>query len=197
MKHVAVDACCLINLLAARAILPASPEAPGRREASQGKAESSLPGLTLHIPNIVSGESLYLLQPDDEDELRLVHSPINLTPYFVQGVFFECDIEGEAETDLFVHYATRLDDGEAACLAIAESRGWSLATDDRPATMLAAHAGVPVLMTAELVKHWARSTGANQQQVATALMNIQRFAKFIPRQNSPEAAWWFSHFPTE
>ena len=124
-------------------------------------------------------------------------TPIDLTQYFAHGVLFQCDVEGEEETDLFVQYATRLDDGEAACLAIAKNRGWSLATDDRPATTLAGQAGVPVLTTSELVKRWAKRTRANQQQIAAALWNIQRFAKFTPRQNSPAAAWWFSHFPHE
>ena len=115
-------------------------------------------------------------------------SPIDLTLYFTHGVLSECEIEGEEETDLLVQYATRLDDGEAACLAIAKNRGWSLATDDRPATTLAGQASVTVLTTAELVKHWATRTSANKQEVATVLLNIQRFAKFIPRQNSPEHA---------
>lgn len=197
MKEVAIDACCLINLLAAEAILTVSPRSSGKRKASSRKSESPALEVALYVPSLVARESLYLLQPDDDDDSKLVKSPIDLTPYFTHGALFECDVGSTEEMELFVQYATRLDDGEAACLAIAESRGWSVATDDRPATTLASRVGVPVLTTAQLVKQWAQGNSVNKQEVATVLLNIQRFAKFIPRQNSPEAAWWFSHLPNE
>ena len=91
----------------------------------------------------------------------------------------------------------RLDDGEAACLAIAKHRRWSLATDDRPAGTLAGQAGVRVLTTAELVRQWAKKVNAKKQEITTVLLNIQRFAKFVPRPGSPEAAWWFAQLPKE
>lgn len=193
MRYVAVDACCLINLLAAGGILP-QPSTEKGRASRQLDAPSSL-DTTLHIPDSIARETLYLLQPDEDDETKLVKAPIDLAPYFADGLLHACDIEGEEEVGLFVQFATRLDDGEAECLAIARHRGWFLATDDRPATALAGQAGVPVLTTAELVKHWAKRTRTKKPDVAAVLRNIQRFAKFVPRRNSPEAAWWLSRFP--
>jgi predicted nucleic acid-binding protein len=188
MTDVAVDACCLINLLAAENIL----SIPSK--AALGKANLSF-GFNFHVPAAVSRESLYLLRPDEKDENKLVKAPIDLTAYFKSGVLIECGIESEAETNLFVQYAMRLDDGEAACMALANNRGWSLATDDRLATTVAKQEGVTVLTTAELVKQWSKSTKAKKQEIATVLLNIQRFAKFVPRQISPESQWWLSHFP--
>lgn len=192
MKDLAVDACCLINLLAAGAILPPPAVSMGKGMAARRTPSASPLEAILHVPAVVARESLYLLRPDD-DQTKLVKSPIDLTPYFAQGVLCECEIEGEVETGLFVQYATILDDGEAACLAIARQRGWTLATDDRPAAALAGRANVPVVSTAQLVKHWAKRANASKQQVAAVLANIRRFAKFVPRPNSPEASWWFSH----
>ena len=149
---------------------------------------------TLHVPTVVAGETLYLLRPDTDDESKLVKVPVDLTEHFAHGVLRACDVETGDETDLFVQYATRLDDGEAACLAIAKNRGWVLATDDRLATKFANQAGVPALTTAELVEHWATKTRATRQQIAAVLLSIQTFAKFIPRENSPGATWWMSHF---
>ena len=188
MTDVAVDACCLINLLAAGSILP-DPSAPKVK----GKASTHALNRTLHIPNAVAAESLYLLQPDDGDESLLVKAPIDVQSYFDAGVLIACTVEGDEETDLFVQFATRLDDGEAACLAIARNRNWAIATDDRPARKLANQFDVPVVTTVELVKEWANSSNARKPDIRDTLQNIQRFARFMPRQNSPEAEWWFSH----
>jgi len=191
MKDVAVDACCLINLLAAGRILPAPPPSLARRKACRPKRASRALEATLHVPAAVVQETFYLLQPDKDDQQKLVKVPVDLGPYFKSGVLMECDVEGEEETGLFVQFAARLDDGEAACLAIAKSRGWTLATDDRPATNLAGQAGVPVVTTAQLVEEWAETTKADNAEIASTLSNIQTFAKFVPRPSSPGASWWY------
>jgi hypothetical protein len=193
MKDVAVDACCLINLLAAGTIFPDPPPSQAKGRASMPKGATTALECTLRVPGVVTNESLYLLQPDDDDESKLVKTPIDLTPLFGAGVLVECDVEGEEETNLFVQFAAALDDGEAACMAIAKNRAWTLATDDRPATRLAGQFNVPVVTTAELVKDWAKKSKAKKAEITRTLLNIQQFAKFVPRQNSPEAQWWFSH----
>jgi len=193
MTDVAVDACCLINLLAARSVLHL-PVREGKRSKDPRRPDKlhSL-GLILHVPNIVSSESLYILQPDHEDPTWWLKSPVDLEPYFTAGVLHRCEVDPD-EAVLFVRYASKLDDGEAACLAIAKNRGWLLATDDRPATSLASKDGVTVLTTAELLMKWAANTKVPKSEIALALLNIQRFARFVPRKNSREAAWWLSHF---
>lgn len=195
MQDVAVDACCLINLLAADCVLP-KPVAQKKRSKDSAVPHKSHPlGMALHVPDIVAAESLYILQPDRDDPAKLLKSPIDLEPYFDSGTLSRCEIEAGDETALFVGYASKLDDGEAACVAIAKNRSWLLATDDRPATRLAVQAGVTVVTTSELLKQWAANTKARKADIITALGNIQRFAKFVPRPNSSEAAWWLSHFP--
>lgn len=197
MKDVAVDACCLINLLAAGSILPAPPSSATRRNASRARRGPHALEVTLHVPTAVARETYYLLQPDKQDRRKLVKMPLDLGPYFKGGVLMESDVEGEEETDLFVQFAARLDDGEAACLAIARNRGWTLATDDRPATKLAGQVGVPVLTTAQLVADWAEGAKADKAEIATALSNIRILAKFAPRPNSSGASWWYAHVGEE
>jgi predicted nucleic acid-binding protein len=195
MQDVAVDACCLINLLAAGPILssPPSPKSPRRKKAVSTEADEPPGiGLTLHVPAKVTQETFYLLQPDEEDGSKLVKTPIEVAPFIQAGVIHSCDLEGEQELELFVQLATRLDDGEAACFAIAQSRSWLLATDDRPATKLAAQAGLIVITTPELVKRWAGASGAADEEVTAVIQNIQTFARFVPRPDAPECAWWMS-----
>lgn len=193
MKDVALDACCLINLLAAECVFPNPGDAGKATGAPPGSSTPFSLGLVLHVPTIVLEECFYMYQPDPDDPGRLVQRPIDLIPYLKSGVLRPCEVKDD-ESDLFVNYATQLDDGEAACLALAKSRGWSLATDDRLAANMAIGEGVALLTTAELMKRWAERSKATEAAVADALANIRRFAKFVPRRSSAEAEWWFSHF---
>jgi predicted nucleic acid-binding protein len=196
MQDVAVDACCLINLLAAGPILsPTGSRSPRRKKKAASAEPVETPhglGLILHVPTKVTQETFYLLQPGEREKDKLVKTPVDLAPFIESGVIHPCDLESGQETELFVQLAIKLDDGEAACFAIAQSRGWLLATDDRPATKLAAQSGVSVITTPEMVKRWAKTTGAADANIATVLQNIQIFARFVPRRNSPEYRWWIS-----
>ena len=195
MTDVAVDACCLINLLAADCVLKKPTH--HKQKPNGARASYVLPSLelVLHVPAIVASESLYILQPDRDDPAKLFKFPIDLSSYFTDGILHQCDLEGEDETAYLVGFASRLDDGEATCMALAKNRHWLLATDDRLATILAGQHGVTVLTTAEILKRWATNTNASRQEIIAAIQNIQRFAKFVPRSDSPDASWWLSHLP--
>jgi len=196
MQDVALDACCLINLCAAGRILypSSSSTATTQRGAKAHKGARHCPGfgLSLHVPAKVIGETLYTMQSDEEDQTRLVECPIDLQPYLAAGLLAPCDLETHEEIELFVQMAAQLGDGEAACFALAAKRGWALATDDRRARRLAAESSLTVITTPELVKLWAKNTHASDEEIGTVLQNIQRFAYFTPRRNSPEYAWWGS-----
>src|SRR5262245_47000543 len=174
MSDAIVDSCCVINLYAAGNLLALLPPL----------------GLRLHLPEKVLGESLYVRQPDPADATRLVQRKVELDPVIGAGLLHRCDLEGEEELDLFVQLATTLDDGEAACLAIARVRGWTLATDDRKGRREAGNLGVPVVTTPELVKAWADATKADDSAVAELLRNIQNYARFTPHKTMPLHSWW-------
>lgn len=181
---IACDACCIINFLAGEDILS---------HAFDDKDVSNVPTAQLFVPSAVARESLYIFQPDPNDPGGLIKAPIDLNPYFDAGVLQLCQIVAEEENDLFVRLAVNVDDGEAACLAIAKFRGMTVATDDRPASRLAAEMTVPVISTPQCVRRWAESVGASRDQVATTIGRIERFARFIPRQDAADADWWFEH----
>lgn len=168
-----VDACCTINLYAAGNLITLLPAI----------------GAEWHVAEKVITETLYVRRPDPDDESKLVREPINLRPALDAGVLRPCTVT-EDEADLFVELAALMDDGEAACLAVAQSRGWTLATDDRKARRVAGERAVPVVTTAEIVKNWADVTAADDVAVATVLRNIQRFARFVPHRTMPLNEWW-------
>ena len=149
----------------ARRHLPCAKSPPGFR-------------LNLHVPSKVTAETLYIMQPDNEEQTKLVKQPVDLQGYMAAGLLVPCDFQEQAEVELFVQMAAQLGDGEAACFAIAKQRGWALATDDRRARRLAAESSLAVVTTPELVKLWAGNTKASDEEIVAVLQNIQRFAIF-------------------
>jgi hypothetical protein len=178
---IACDACCLINFLAGDNIF-SPPISPGFAKSVQvGR---------LFIPSEVARESLYLLQPDPNSPDDLIKTPIDLTSHFGKKILHQCTIDTKEEKDLFVRLAIDVDDGEAACLAIAKLRDFTVATDDRLAGRIAKELSIPVINTPQYVQRWAESIGASQDQIVSTIRNIERFARFSPRRDSPEAEWW-------
>lgn len=182
--EIACDACCIINFLAGEDILSGT---------SRPGDASPVPVAQLFVPTDVARESLYLLQPDPNDADGLIKTPIDLKPFFDAGVLKLCQIATDEENDLFVRLAIDVDDGEAACMAIAKFRGMAVATDDRPASRLALELAIPVINTAQYVRRWAEQVGASRDQVAAVIGRIQRYARFIPRPDAADAEWWIAH----
>lgn len=99
--------------------------------------------------------------------------------------------ENQQELDRFVHYATVFrSDGESMCLALAERRGWLVATDDRKAIRVARQAGLTVVSCPELVRAWAAASGPDQPTLVKALRDIQFLAQFKPSPSMTEHGWW-------
>ena len=177
MSDAIVDSCCVINLYAA-GDLPAILPTLGQR---------------LHVPAKVLEETMYIREREggkSTEEAKLVPRAVDLTAVLEAGLLHRCDLEGGEELALFVRLAAVVDDGEAACLAVAKSRGWTLATDDRKGRREAAALGVPVVTTPELVKMWADATSASVVEVARLLQNIQTYARFAPHKSMPLRQWW-------
>jgi predicted nucleic acid-binding protein len=174
MSDSIVDSCCVINLYATGKLLTLIPPL----------------GLRLYVPEKVLAETLYVRQPDPAEAGILIQHAVDLTPAIAAGLLHRCDFDGAEELGLFVQLATTLDDGEAACLAIAKVRGWTLATDDRKGLREAAALGVPVITTPELMKRWADATKSDPAAVAKVLRDIQEYARFSPHKTMPMVSWW-------
>ena len=117
---------------------------------------------------------------------------MDLSPYLNAGLLTECHPADAHEQSLFVHYAAQFrSDGEAMCLAIAEARGWSIATDDRKAIRVSRQAGLAVLSCPELIKAWADATRPDAKLLVQVLTDIQTLAQFRPNPAMPESSWWY------
>lgn len=171
MPFAAIDACCLIDLLAT------------------GHAEAILRacGHAWHLPVAVQGEVQFVRQADPADSSKLTAVPVDLTPLISAGVLNVCQPDNQAELDRFIRYAAVFrSDGEAMSLALAESRGWLIATDDKKVIRIAQQAGLTVLSSPQLVKMWADSDQPDQATLVKALMDIELLAHFRPNFSMPE-----------
>jgi len=170
-----VDACCIINLYSATDDFCSLVQGIGG---------------PLHVPEAVARESLYVCRPDEENEQKIVKEGIDLAPAIDAGLVQLCDVRTAQESALFLRFAVDLDDGEAACLAIAQARGWTVATDDRKAQRLAGESGMAVVTTPELMKRWADAESIGDVETGKVLQRIRSFARFVPRRDSVLSEWW-------
>jgi hypothetical protein len=175
MPSADIDACCLIDLLAS------------------GHAEAILQacGYTWYLPVAVQSEVLYIRQPDPAQAGKLVLVEVDLNPLLKSGALSLCQPYNDQEMDRFTQYATQFrSDGEAMCVALAESRGWTIATDDRKAIRIAQQAGLSVISCPQIVKKWTDLTNPDKAILARALKDIEIFAQFRPNPSLPEYQWW-------
>ncbi|HLI78113.1 MAG TPA: hypothetical protein VKV02_14300 [Acidobacteriaceae bacterium] len=171
----AIDACCLFDLLASgntEAILRAS-------------------GFSWQLPSAVRGEVQYVRQHDPAQPGKLVKVPADLSGLISSGLLAVCDPQNQQELDRFTHYATLFrSDGESMCLALAEQRGWVVATDDRRAIRVAQQAGLTVVSCPQLLKAWADAATPDQATLIRVLQDIEVLAQFKPNPSMPEYQWW-------
>ena len=85
------------------------------------------------VCSAVVNETLYIRSEGADDPPEMV----NLQPLLDAGTLEPCNLRGSNEHELFVRYATDLDDGEAMSLALCSARSFVLATDDGKARRIA------------------------------------------------------------
>lgn len=181
MPAAIIDTCCLIDLLAS------------------GQSEPILRacGHVWHLPVAVRDELKFVRQLDPFDPSKLISVEVDLMPLISANAFGLCQPDVQAELDLFTQYATLFrSDGEAMCLALAESRGWLLATDDKKAIRIGRQSGITVVSAPELLKMWADQDHPEQATLVKALKDIELFAQFRPNSGMPEYQWWLDQLST-
>jgi hypothetical protein len=171
---IVLDACCLINLAAASAL-----------ETWLGDL-----GHRWMLPEAVLNEAIFLRGSSADGGDPDGPEPTELTPHIASGLLTVVQPETERELTAYVDFARDLDDGEAMALAIAQCRGWQLATDDRKAMRLARKAAVPVLTTPTVVKLWVDALGPSAAELRATLVAIRDRARFLPGGRDPLCDWW-------
>jgi len=133
----------------------------------------------------------------DEVGGQIVQTPIDLRPYLSSGTMRFLSLT-ERELPRYVRLATVVDDGEAATLAIAESRGLQLATDDRKARRVCVELGLPEpIRSLHILRSYADAAALSEQAVRERLIRIRDRANFQPGRADPDYKWWCAHVSEE
>ncbi|MFN3651308.1 MAG: hypothetical protein ACK47B_17170 [Armatimonadota bacterium] len=171
VETIILDACCTLNL------------------AATGRAEEILRELPQHftVAPHARGEAQWLAVPDSEER-----ELVDLEPLIYRGVLVEEVLEGSAEEALFLEFGVSLADGEAEAAALAVSRGYTLATDDRRARRVVTerHPATRLSGTLELLREWQLTAQPTGLEVAEALRRIAARATYRPRRADLLYAWW-------
>jgi predicted nucleic acid-binding protein len=165
------DACVLINLL------------------GSGRFDDIAVGcgLDFAIVSAVSREAMYLHNPDPK-----VREVIDLAPLINKGMLTILDPENEIEKLRYIELALNLDDGEAESVAIAESRHFALATDDKKARKLIQNEGIKIELwsTCSLLQLWQTKCSISDADMKNVLENIFSRARYRPKASHPDFDWW-------
>ena len=173
MQDSIIDTCCLINI------------------ATAGKIEEVVPQTSMiwHVPSSVAKEAIFIRRKDAAG--TVIRQELDLSPLFASRILQPCLLAERAETELYVELAVELADGEAMGLAMASSRGWLMATDDRKARRMAEELEVQVICTPEIVRRWIDAAQPDPAAIVSVLTAIEQLAKFVPPPTFPESNWWY------
>jgi predicted nucleic acid-binding protein len=173
-RMILLDACVAINLAAT-----------GRLE----QIASAL-NLTFVIAAQAAAEAGHLRDTVDGE---LVLRPINLEQHESSQAVKIVNL-GRQELVLYVELAAIVDDGEAATIAIAITRGLELATDDRKARKLCQERQLAEpLRTTALLRSYADSARLTHDQIQEIIAYLRDRASFQPARTDPEIKWWNDH----
>ncbi|WP_257386401.1 hypothetical protein [Tahibacter caeni] len=125
-------------------------------------------------------------QPDGS----LQNTPIDRATVMSQYPLAVLALSGPNEIATFTQLTTEIDDGEAASLTIANHRGLTFVSDDRPALNAAAKLSVPSVSSIHLLMNWATLNPSNAAALPGVVKNIATLASFQPSRNSPYKVWW-------
>jgi hypothetical protein len=168
-----LDACVLINILAS------------------GRAQEILTGSEYRfgICTVVSKESIYLRAADP----NAPPDTVELEPFVNSKCLTVYGLSGDKEQTLYIDYAADLDDGEAMTLALAFSRGFTVATDDRKARRIFLEDTGDVtrlLSTPQILRKWFREADLTAGELKKMLLEVSRRGRFSPHSGDPEFTWW-------
>lgn len=141
-------------------------------------------GLAVVVPQVLI-EALFL-----HDQIGDDHISVGVNLSRIKMVTLD-----QGESELYVQFASNLDDGEAASLSVAHARSWLLGTDDKAAIRYAVATDPPtrVITTAQVLRRHAEVASWDAARITKAVQDVRDRASFVPPSADPEHEWWTAH----
>jgi predicted nucleic acid-binding protein len=174
-RDVVVDACCLLNLLATRREL------------------DIVRSLDLHLVATpqVSAEALTLWTPPDADGQRS-REPTSTDALRQTGYLETLELDGEAALDAFISAASRIEDTDASCIALAGASKLPLMTDDRKERRVARDLfpTIELISTLDLLAEAGRALSWSESELRAAAHDLRWRGNFAPPRSDPRGSWY-------
>jgi hypothetical protein len=141
------------------------------------------------ICTVVSTESIYLRAADP----NAPPDTVELDPFVNSKCLRVYGLSGNKEQEMYVDYAADLDDGEAMTLALALSRGFAVATDDRKARRIFLEDtgdAKRLLSTPHILKRWSTRASLTTGELKKLLLDVSRRGRFSPHSGDADFSWW-------
>lgn len=144
----------------------------------------------LTVCRAVVNESLYLWNPTANEV-----ETVCIQKFLSAGLLDVWEVEAEAEQRLIVQYAALIDDGEAACFALAQHRGSAIAIDDIRAIKRATqiYSKFEVISTPQILMDWVCHANPSPEDLRATIANIESRARYRPGKNHLHYNWWEAH----
>ena len=113
---------------------------------------------------------------------------ISLDPLLAAQVFSVVQPETEEEFQSLVNFSLELDDGEAMTCALAQHRGYRIATDERKTIRLVGNQ-IVIVGTLDLVRVWADNTAVSPALLREVFSAIENRG-YVPGTAHVHYAWW-------
>ncbi len=140
---------------------------------------------------VLETEALYVWLPDSsggsEERIR-----VDVSALLADGLMTVVRMEHMEEQAIFVDLAASVDDGEAVTGALALTRAYLVATDDRKARRVLSERSqaVGLVSTLELVKSWAETASIPESELRNAIDAVRTGASYVPGERDPLYEWW-------
>ncbi len=117
---------------------------------------------------------------------------ISLTAWIESGLLTIVAVESEEEEEDYVDFALELDDGEAVTGAIAKSRLWSIAVEDKKARKVFQReiGQCEMHRTSDIIFYAADILGWSDDVLRSALLSVQSLATFLPPNSDSNRKRW-------
>lgn len=176
--HLILDACCVMTLYGS-----------GRMR----EILKSLP-VEIAVSNYVLGQEALYTYIGPENAPRSSQAPIDLKSVIEEGLINAVSMRQGEETNRFIQLTRHLDDGEARTVAIAVSRDWDVATDDKKAVSICEKMQCFSATTPDLIRHWAERSSIGKKETGEVLRAVRARAVYAPGKSHPLYDWWQQRF---
>lgn len=170
-----LDTCCALNLLASNHFTEIL------RTPIAGQSCQFM------MPDTVRSEAMSLKcggNGEDAEAREIIDWQVWLDAGIIQPISLQ-----DKEAEVFLSWLQMgIDDGEAACLAIAATRGWGVVTDDIVARKRAGD--IPLIATPDLLHNWSRVEAIEAHVLGETLRRIRQCANYGPPRTHPLRQWW-------